>query len=542
MAGQNGGAQAAPKVRMVKTYIDEIEVGTPEFVEEETKKSKAERRKLPPGAESKTLYKDIVRIAWPSLIEMTLASLVSMVDMMMVGKIPGMGSSAITAVSLATQPRFLFMMLFMALNTGATAVIARARGAGDRDEANNILRHAFLLNCLMAIPMMIIGIFTAEPLIKFMGGDGVKNGTITAATVAASKTYLQIQMAGFLPTIIPITITAVLRGTGNSRVPMVYNIVANVVNVFLNWVLIYGNLGAPAMGVAGASLATIIGLCVATVMALFSVLSGKNYLHLSFKKFKLNVRIIGQIIKVGVPALIEQGIMRVGIIIFTRTIGSLGEVNMATHQVCMNIQSLTFMTGQAFAVSSTTLVGQCLGKTRPDMAEHYSRRCRRLGLYVALFLAVTFSIGGGQVVKLYTDASDPTYLQVVMLGALLMLFVAFLQPIQSSQFILAGALRGAGDTRSTAVITLITVLVVRPVFAWFFVSLLGWGDINFVLNPTLENIVMTLAGLHGKAEPGTILVNLGLIGAWISIALDQILRSLLVMARYNSGKWKKIKL
>ena len=536
------GPGTASGRKMVRTYLDEIETGTPEMQEAEERKSKKERRQLPPGAESKTLYKDIIRIAWPSLIELTLTSLVSMVDMMMVGNIPGSGVQAMSAVSLATQPRFLFLMLIMSLNTGVTAVIARARGAGRHDEANDILRQALMMTFIIAIPATIVGYFTSEPLIRFMAAGGIADETIMLSTK-----YLQIQMLGFVTMAIPSTITASLRGTGNSRIPMVYNMTANVVNVFLNWVLIYGKLGFPAMGVEGASLATVIGQGVSCVMAFYAVGTGKNYLKLSFARFKVNFTILKQIFKVGLPALGEQGIMRVGMIVFTRVVTSLGEVNLTTHQVCMSIQSLSFMTGQAFAVSSTTLVGQSLGKLRSDMAEHYSRRCRRLGLYVAIGLMLIFAVFGGQVVKLYNGSIyvdggiDMSKVQVIVLGSLIMLFVAMLQPIQSSQFILAGGLRGAGDTRSTAMISLVTMLVVRPIIGFALVDWLGWGGINFALPEWAVNTVAFLTGVP-KDITGSVQVNLGLIGAWIAVAADQCLRSMLVLMRYNSGKWKKIKL
>lgn len=172
----------------------------------------------------------------------------------------------------------------------------------------------------------------------------------------------------------------------------------------------------------------------------------------------------------------------------------------ATHQIAMNIQAMSFMTGQAFAVSATSLVGQSLGKKRPDMAESYSNHTRRLGMIISLVLAGTFFFFGRQIVMLYSD--DP---EIIAQGARILKLVAIIQPFQSSQFILAGALRGAGDTRATAVITFLTVLLVRPGLALVTINCFGWG----------------------------------LDGAWIALVADQLLRSFLVLIRYNSGKWKK---
>ena len=158
----------------------------------------------------------------------------------------------------------------------------------------------------------------------------------------------------------------------------------------------------------------------------------------------------------GIPALVEQVFMRAGMIMYTKTVASLGTVAYATHQICMNIQAMSFMNGQAFSVSATSLVGQSLGKKRPDMAQAYCSRTRRVGMTVSIVLALTFFFFGRYIVSLYTDE-----IEVIEQGSRILMFVALVQPLQSSQFILAGALRGAGDTRATAIIIFITVLLVR---------------------------------------------------------------------------------
>ena len=120
--------------RMVKTYLDEIPWGTEEDIELEQQKSGKERRKLPEGCRSSVLYRDIMRIAWPSLVELMLTSLVSMADMIMVGSMVN-GDDAISAVSLANQPKFIFVSLIIALNVGVTAAVARYRGAEQHEKA-----------------------------------------------------------------------------------------------------------------------------------------------------------------------------------------------------------------------------------------------------------------------------------------------------------------------------------------------------------------------------------------------------------------------
>lgn len=459
----------------------------------ETEIKDIKKNQLPPSITSKMLYADIVKIAWPSVVELTLTQLASMVDLMMVG---GLGAWALTSVGLTVQPKFLLMTIFMAMNVGATAMAARYKGAGDQEKANLILRQALLLTLIISVISSITGYVFAEKLILFMGAAEEK--TLHGGTI-----YLKIQMVGFTFMALTSTITAALRGVGNSRTAMIYNLTSNVVNVFLNYLLIEGHFGFPRLEVAGASLATIIGQLFAFVFALTYIMKGDQYLHLRFMDgFKPDPHSLKQIVTIGAPAMLEQLLMRVGVIIYVKTIAGLGTVAYAVHQVCMNIQALSFMNGQGFAVSATSLTGQSLGKNRPDMAHAYVHRTRRLGMSVSLILAAIFVFWGGKIVSLYNDSPD-----IISQGARIMMFVGFTQPLQSSQFILSGSLRGAGDTRATAIITFITVLLIRPLLAVYLINV--W--------------------------------NLGLEGAWFALIADQTIRSALVLIRYNSGKWKRIK-
>lgn len=457
--------------------------------------------KLPEGVQSKELYQDIIRIAWPSFVELLLTQLASMVDLMMVGSMggadnPTIGTQALAAVGLTTQPKFLLMAAFVAMNTGVTALVARNKGNNDKEQANLVVRQGLLFTFCATVILSILGVIFARPMVVFMGS------TEEIVTRWATQ-YLQIQMIGFLTMALTSTITASLRAVGDSKTCMIYNLIANLVNVCFNWLLIYGNLGFPALGVAGASLATVLGQLVAFIMAVTVLLRGNGFLKLELKKgFRPDRRVLENMLGIGFPAMVEQLLMRAGMIIFAKTVATLGTTAYATHQVCMNIQALSFMTGQAFAVSATTLMGQSLGKRRTDMAQAYCSRTRTVGFTFSLVLAAVFVFFGGTIVGLYN--SDP---EIIRMGGRIMLIVAFLQPFQSSQFIIAGGLRGAGDTRTTAIITFITVLLVRPITAIVLVSL-----------------------------------GMGLYGAWFAMAADQVLRSALVLARYQSGKWKNIKL
>jgi putative MATE family efflux protein len=474
--------------------LDRVETGTDEQLENDRKGKIADV--LPRDITSKMIYRDIVKIALPSMVELILTQLASMVDLMMVGQL---GAAALSAVGLTTQPKFLTMAMFMAMNVGATAMVARCKGAGNQNQANLMLRQAVMMTFILSTAAALAGYIFAEPLIILMGASD-------PAVLSGGVIYFKIQMAGLPLLALTATATATLRGVGNSRTPMVYNLMANLINVVFNYLLIYGNFGFPRWEVAGASLATVMGQTAAFFMAFGSLMWGKNYIHLRIRKgFMPNYGAIRSIVKIGFPAMLEQLVMRTGMIIYTRMVAGLGVVSFATHQICMSIQAFSFMNGQAFAISATALTGQSLGKKRIDMAQIYTTRTRRVGMGISLLIALVSFIFGGRIVALYTSGPDSA--EIVRIGSRLMMLVALIQPLQSSQFILAGSLRGAGDTKSVAAIIFVTILIVRPLIAYLFIYVF----------------------------------RTGVIGAWIGFAVDQAMRSLFVLMRYYSGKWKAIK-
>ena len=476
--------------KKVKTALDDLPWGEDKPADE---KHIMGKQPLPEGVTKKMVYNDIIKIAGPSFVELMLTQLTSMVDLMMVGKL---GAWAVAAVGLTTQPKFLISTVFMSLNIGTMAMIARYRGADNRDKARLVLRQAMLINFIVGVIGSILGFIFAEDMIRFMGAADEQ-------TLAGGTAYLQIQMLGILTVSLTSVVTSALRATGDSKTAMIYNTAANAVNVVFNYLLIYGNFGFPRMEVAGASLATVIGQFTACIMAIITILKRKQYARLEFVKggFKPDKEAIAGIFDIGMPAMGERIAMRIGMIIYTKTVASLGTVAMATHQICMNIQALTFMNGEAFSVSATSLVGQSLGKRRDDMAVHYSKSTQRIGMLISLCIGIGVFFFNQQILALYSDD-----MQIIAMGGILLQMVALIQPLQASQFIFAGVLRGAGDTKYTAIVSFVTMLIIRPVMAIIAINQFG----------------------------------LGLKGAWYALETDQLTRTLLIGRRYYQGNWRHI--
>jgi len=448
---------------------------------------------LPNDLTKGQLRKDIFKIAWPAIVELILVQLCTVIDNMMVGKL---GASELASVAYCTQPKFLLLCTFIALNAGTTALIARFKGMDERYNAVNALRQSLILSFFLSVVISVVGYIFAQDMVIFMGADS--DVTITNGTY-----YMQIQMAGFVFNALSLCITAGLRGIGKTKVSMYYNMSANIINVIFNYLLIYGKFGFPKLGVAGASLATVIGQTIACFAAFYTILKKDSYLHYRISKaFRIDFRMIKRLLNIGIPSMFEQFALRFGLIIYALTVSSLGEKPFTAHQICLNIMGLSFMNGQAFGISATSLIGQSLGKNRPDMAYSYAFLCRKYGMFISIFLGIALLIFADPVMGLFTDDEF-----IISTGVSVMIFLALNQPLQSSQLVISGALRGAGDTRVVAVSTLVGVLLIRPVTSIIAVKYLG----------------------------------LWLQGAWAAVIIDQAVRCVIVFLRFGSGKWTKIK-
>ncbi len=317
--------------------------------------------------------KEVLKLATPALAEQIMMALIGMADMIMVSRI---GPAAIAAVGLTNQPMMFAMAIFMALNVGTTAVVARHVGANESDAANETARQSLILVGVLGLIMGAVMFFAAEQILLFMGAE--------ADTMVYAVKYFKIVAVSMVFNTIQMSVNSMVRGAGDTKSPMYNNMAVNIINLVGNFLLINGILFFPKMGVTGAAVATAFSRFVGSIMALSLVLiPGKRITVNLREKFRFNWDIAARVAKIGFPAAIEQFIMRGGMVIFTRTISGLGTVTYAAHQVALNITSLSFTTGQGFAMSATSLVGRPLGAKKPDMAEMLANAAHKLAMMVS---------------------------------------------------------------------------------------------------------------------------------------------------------------
>lgn len=439
------------------------------------------------------IIRDVLGVAWPSVLESFFVCLAGMVDTIMVGSL---GSYAIAAVGLTTQPKFLGLAFFISMNVAVSAIVARRRGEGDREGANRVVRMALLVTILMTAIISTVFVTFASPIIMVAGSQ--------ADTHQYAVDYLRIIMAGQIFTTISLMLNAAQRGAGNTRIAMTTNLISNGVNVLFNYLLIGGNFGFPAMGVQGAALATVIGTVCACVLSIRSVMHKDGFVYLrAVKGWIADKMSVKSLLNVGSSAFVEQVCLRIGFLLFSMTVARLGTTELAAHQIGMNLMSMSFSFGDGLSVASVTLIGQSLGRKRPDMAKIYGSVTQKIGLLCAFVVAVVYFFFGREFFMLYTD--EPKILEY---GTTIMRILSVLLFFQIEQVVQFGCLRGAGDTRFTAMVSLISVTFIRPGLSWILCYPVG----------------------------------MGLIGAWLGTFCDQVVRFTMSFVRFRKGHWTKLKL
>lgn len=439
------------------------------------------------------MRREVVSITWPAFIELVMSTLFGMVDMIMVGQLhPG----AITAVGLTNQPFMLLLALFAAVNVGTTTLVAWNIGACNAEKAASVTRQILVVNMVLGIIMSAIGVIFAPYVVLFMGAE--------ADVVQDATVYFQIVCSGLVFQAVTMGVTAALRGAGETKLPMLYNIGSNLLNVFGNYVLIFGKLGFPKWGVPGAAVSTTLSRVLACAVGLF-ILFGTRHSVISLRrrnKYRFDWGIIKKVFSIGLPAAFEQFVIQSGLMMFARTVSGLGTLGFAAHQIGLNINGLAFSPSMAFGIAATTLVGQSMGANEEEKARKYADIVHHMAMAVACSVGFLLILFSHPIARLYTKD-----LAVAAMAGTVLKIMSLSQPGQSTQLSLAGALRGAGDTMFPLYASIFGIWIFRVVVAYIFVAVFQWG----------------------------------LIGAWVALVLDQYTRAAVVFLRYRSGKWKHVK-
>ncbi|HEV2065731.1 MAG TPA: MATE family efflux transporter [Thermomicrobiales bacterium] len=399
----------------------------------------------------------VLRLALPIIGENLLQSSVGIIDTLMVARI---GASALAGVGVSLEIVFFMIAILSSISIGGTVLISQAFGARDRARANQLARQTVLWGAVLSLPLGIIGFTLADELIGLFH---------TEPDVAQhATTYLRITGATVMTLLMTFVCGAVLRGAGDSRSPLFASLIGNLVKVVLSWGLIFGNLGLPRLEVAGSAWSTTIARGIGAVILISVLASGRRNVTIRGSGSWLpRPRIAAQLLRLGVPAAVEQMLMSAGFTAMVSIIALIGTSALAAHQVSFNSMSLAILPGFGFAIAATALVGQSIGARHPDHARIAVRIATRWALLWMTAAAVIYVVFNGQIIRIYT--SDAA---VISDGSAALVAIGLGLPLWALWTVNGGGLRGSGDTRTPMVFS-VTAMWSAVAIGWVLVR---WFD------------------------------------------------------------------
>ena len=402
------------------------------------------------------------KLAAPVMLGMLGHTFVSFIDNIMVGQL---GTAELAAVSLGNSFMFIAMSLGIGFSTAITPLVAEADAEGNFENGKSSFKHGLFLCTVLGILLFLLVLF-AKPLMYLMKQP--------AEVVELAIPYLDLVAFSLIPLIIFQGIKQFSDGLSLTRYPMYATLLANIINIVLNYVLIFGKFGFPELGIVGAAYGTVISRLI-MVWYLWYLLKGKEKSKAfvtNIKFFVLNKLMLKKIINLGAPSAMQ---MFFEVAIFTAAIwlsGLLGKNPQAANQIALNLSSMTFMIAMGLSVASMVRVGNQKGLKAYSELRRIAFSLFLLGTLLALFFAIIFFAFHSYLPRIYVDFNDVENLvdntEVVSIASKLLIAAAFYQISDSIQVIVLGALRGLQDVKIPTIITFISYWLIGFPVSWYF--------------------------------------------------------------------------
>jgi len=409
-----------------------------------------------------------------------------------------LGPQPLAAVGMGRFILMIVLVFVMAVSTGAQAFVARYTGAKNPEGVTRVVDQSLILSVILAVGMMTLGLVLSPALLRIMGAE--------ENVLALGVPYVRIIFGGILFMILNFIINSILQGAGDSRTPLKILLLINILNVILNYLLIFGVGFFPRLEIRGAAWGTVISRVVGAGVGMWVLLSGRFAARTDIlRRFRIEPALMSKIIRIGLPAGI-QGLVRSGSgIVLLRFISETihGTYAIAAFTVGLQIEAISFMPGIAFGTGAMILVGQNLGARKPDRARRNGLAATWIATIIMSCVGLFFFIFAEQIMSLFTKSTD-----VIGIGGDYLRIMAYSQPFLALEMVFSGGLRGAGDTRTPLIYSIIHSWLVRIPLIYV---------LGFVL-------------------------NLQTTGIWWAMTLSTVTQGLATWWKFRQGDWQKIEL
>lgn len=441
-------------------------------------------------------------LSWPAILEQLLGTMVSYVDTAMVGVL---GKAATAAVSINASPIWLVSGILSGIGVGYSVQVANAVGARDEYKARRAIVQALLAVLVVGLSFLVLLQLWASYIPQWMGAE-----PDVLPNAVRYLRYYTLCMPGHAMLYV---LSAVVRCTGDTRTPLFLNSSCNILNMVLNFLLIYPTreltvfgltftMPGAGMGVAGAAAASAISIDLAGLLLLTVMIRRFHLFRRGMgDSLRPNSIVIRTAVSLGLPYIAERMSINLGQIVMVRVVASIGTAALAAHHIATTAEGLCYLPAYGISAAATALVGQSVGAKSKEDAKAFGALAGKLGFILCIATGAVLFIAARPLAGLFTPDTE-----VIGLTAQILRIVSVSEPFFALSIVLFGSLRGANDTRYPMFTCLLSMWVVRIILMVLFV---------FVF-------------------------HLGLPGVWLAMALDLIVRGSLAALRWRSGKWHRL--
>ncbi len=398
------------------------------------------------GRVDREFLSKLLTIALPIMIQNLVASSLNMADTVMIGKL---GEVEIAAVGIANQYFFFFSMIIFGISSGCSVFISQYWGKKDLMNIKRILGLGLVSVLFVSLVFMIIGIIDPGRIISIFNNDSLVK--------ELGGQYLRIVVFSYAFTGVIIVYTVSLRSTGNTIAPLVVNIGALVTNIILNYVLIFGKLGFPALGVEGAALATLIARVVETLAMIFLVYRGKGILAAKLSELlDLSVDFFKRSYLIILPVLLNDVLWAMASLIYSVVYGRMGVGAMASVQIANTVSNMFMVVTFGLASAASIMIGNSVGRGNEAETMDYARKFMVVSFAAGIVLGIGLAVANPLILSLFNISEDVRSSTATILYIISVVFIIRFM----GMVIIVGILRGAGDARSSLIIESATMWLI----------------------------------------------------------------------------------
>ncbi len=441
------------------------------------------------------MYAAVTRLAVPVMIGMLTQTFINLFDVAMVGRLGVDSKTALAALGVGIITLWVFGGALNAISVGILSLVTRRFGEKEYGKAGEVLFVGIAMAVVLGIVMAVIGYMISSPLFALL----TRNRTVALE----GAQFIKFRFIGLLPFLVIIVYKAFFDALGKTWVFMYVEIIMNIVNVVLSYGLILGHLGFSRLGVEGAGISATVSSFVGAASIVLYSFSRRYRTFGIYKTWKVNFRLVREIVAISYPASIAAVLTTLGFEAFIVISGKINVVTQAATTILTQLASLTFLPLLGFGTAAATMVGQNLGAGSPDQAEKYAYSAIKLGTVIISVLALVFIAFPQDVLRLFTDTNA-----VITEGSKALIIFSLSMVFEAIGIISSQALFGAGYTKY--------VMMVDVSLHW-----LVFVPLSYVLG--------VVAGLH-------------IVGLWMSADIYVFLLSMMMLIGLRRGKWKLVKI